>query len=368
MLHHTRRWNRDHLDELIELAERHGHAGLGGRLRRLGGLQRTDKALLRSDARGAAAPRGVADARRTGRRSLRGARTSRSSAHAGAVGETLWLLSNRANDPFDGAVCSPGSRLPGAPRPAGSQQASPTAVSSSLEDGRSDRVSGSDRRLASLRRGSSQSTCPPGWSTVPLPPQTRRLPARREGTYGEAPCVEEWKPLPPRLHDFVEVERPAGHGRFGIGVLEVMRDGMPLTNVTLERRAHAASVGARLPTEDEWQAAAAAGVSQRAVPHLWNWTESEHRDGRTRFAILKGGSDAGRLDPSGTSTPATCGRSVRQAAARRRRSPALTVDRVPAGGRPTMTRPLEGIRVVEAATLFAAPLRRCCSVTSALRS
>ena len=71
-----------------------------------------------------------------------------------------------------------------------------------------------------------------------------------------------------------------------------MRDGVPLTNVTLdEARAYAASVGARLPTEDEWQAAAAAGVLQRAMPHLWNWTESEHRDGRTRFAILKGGSD-----------------------------------------------------------------------------
>jgi len=123
-------------------------------------------------------------------------------------------------------------------------------------------------------------------------PQTAIFRRRETGTYGEAPYVEDWKPLPPRLHDFVEVERPPGRGPFAIGVHEVTRDGVPLTNVTLdEARAYAAAVGARLPTEDEWQAAAAAGVLERAVPQVWNWTESEHRDGRTRFAILKGGSD-----------------------------------------------------------------------------
>jgi hypothetical protein len=123
-------------------------------------------------------------------------------------------------------------------------------------------------------------------------PQTAVFRRRETGTYGEAPYVEEWKPLPPRLHDFVDVPRPAGGGPFAIGVHEVMRDGAPLTNVTLdEARAYAASLGARLPTEDEWQAAARGGVLERARPHLWNWTESEHRDGRTRFSILKGGSD-----------------------------------------------------------------------------
>ena len=30
---------------------------------------------------------------------------------------------------------------------------------------------------------------------------------------------------------------------------------------------------------------------ERSQPRVWEWTESEHRDGRTRFAILKGGSD-----------------------------------------------------------------------------
>jgi hypothetical protein len=35
--------------------------------------------------------------------------------------------------------------------------------------------------------------------------------------------------------------------------------------------------------------AAAAGLLSRLEPLVWNWTESEHTDGRTRFAILKGG-------------------------------------------------------------------------------
>nr|MBA2331853.1 SUMF1/EgtB/PvdO family nonheme iron enzyme [Actinomycetota bacterium] len=109
---------------------------------------------------------------------------------------------------------------------------------------------------------------------------------RETGTYGESPYVEEWKPLPPRLHDFVEVERPAPRGLFAISALDVK------TELDLaEARAYAASVGARLPTEDEWQLAAEAGVLDLSGPRVWNWTESEHSDGRTRFAILKGGSD-----------------------------------------------------------------------------
>jgi sulfatase modifying factor 1 len=121
-------------------------------------------------------------------------------------------------------------------------------------------------------------------------PASRRVTAlfrRREtGTYGDAPYVEEWKPLPPRLHDFVTVERPAPRGRFAITPRDV-QVGVDLA----EARAYAASVGARLPTEDEWQLAAEDGLLDLSGPRVWNWTESEHSDGRTRFVILKGGSD-----------------------------------------------------------------------------
>jgi formylglycine-generating enzyme required for sulfatase activity len=113
-----------------------------------------------------------------------------------------------------------------------------------------------------------------------------RFRRRETGVYGEVPYVEEWKPLPPRLHDFVEVDRPGPRGAFAIAVREE-----PVTGLTLdEARAYAAERGARLPTEDEWQQAAEAGVLDRDEPFVWNWTESEHTDGRTRFAILKGGS------------------------------------------------------------------------------
>jgi formylglycine-generating enzyme required for sulfatase activity len=134
------------------------------------------------------------------------------------------------------------------------------------------------------------------------PPRTTAVFRRREtGTYGEAPYVDEWKPLPPRLHDQVEVPHATVAARhFAIGRREVTNGELgrsgdpeaPATDVDLaEARAYASSVGARLPTEDEWQLAAEAGLLERARPLVWNWTESEHSDGRTRFAILKGGSD-----------------------------------------------------------------------------
>ena len=44
-----------------------------------------------------------------------------------------------------------------------------------------------------------------------------------------------------------------------------------------------------MPTEFEWQVAAADPAFRRAEPLVWNWTESEHSDGLSRFGILKGG-------------------------------------------------------------------------------
>ncbi|MEV4539079.1 SUMF1/EgtB/PvdO family nonheme iron enzyme [Asanoa sp. NPDC049518] len=139
---------------------------------------------------------------------------------------------------------------------------------------------------------------------------------RETGLYGEAPYVDEWKPLPPRLHHTATVRRSVHLGRFAIATHEVTHAeyaefwratgytplrperftagqgpaDAPVTNVDLaDARAYAAWAGLRLPTEDEWQVAAEAGLLARREPLVWNLTESEHSDGRTRFVILKGG-------------------------------------------------------------------------------
>jgi Sulfatase-modifying factor enzyme 1 len=140
---------------------------------------------------------------------------------------------------------------------------------------------------------------------------------RETGLYGESPYVDEWKPLPPRLHQPVTLIRDIVTPGFAIATHEVsVREfarfraesgyrptrperfehashgdpDAPVTHVELaDAQAYAAWAGLRLPTEDEWQLAAEAGHLQRRQPLVWNWTHSEHTDGRTRFAILKGG-------------------------------------------------------------------------------
>ena len=155
-----------------------------------------------------------------------------------------------------------------------------------------------------------------------------RYRARETGLYGEAPYVDEWKPLPPRLHHTatlhrtvylagVAVERTevtnAQYARFldatGYRPLRAERflahwaggrpapgtENAPVTHVDLaDARAYATWAGMRLPTEDEWQLAAETGRLRRGHPVVWNLTDSEHTDGRTRFCILKGGADFAR--------------------------------------------------------------------------
>ena len=155
-------------------------------------------------------------------------------------------------------------------------------------------------------------------SSVVVEPGQYDLPLtyrRREtGVYQGAPYVEEWKPLAPRLHDDRSETVAVTVGRVAVAATEVTAaefaaykgstDGSsapvvsvpatsgPATSVTLaDARAYAESVGARVPTEFEWQLAAARPGFERGEPRVWNWTESEHSDGITRFVMLKGGSD-----------------------------------------------------------------------------
>lgn len=292
MLHHTRRWNRDHSEELrsawlngvgVLVWENVFGSWVGwnerdrATLRWMTALQRRHSELLSEGEWTPLAARSD-DLRMVG-----------SCWRDGDV--ELWALANRYAEPFDGEVALGERRFHvGVPALglAAVADGSLTVADGGSDDFPARRVVRSETPRAPV------SGVPAGFVAGPEPrPLVARFRRRETGIYGEAPYVGVWKPLPPWLHDVVEVERPGSSGRYAIGVREVAdANGAPLTGLSLaEARAYAASAGARLPTEDEWQLAAEAGLLERASPLVWNWTESEHRDGRTRFAILKGGSD-----------------------------------------------------------------------------
>jgi Sulfatase-modifying factor enzyme 1 len=302
MLHHTRRWNRDHSDELRS-------AWLNG----VGmlvwenvfgswvGWNDRDKAMLRAMT---ALQRRHVDLLTTGEwtplAAQGGGSPPRVVASRWTDGETtLWAVANTGGEPFAGELIGAEVHVTvpagGIAAVVGGEQvmAAPDGEGAAFPARPPERVAAPVALVAGV---------PAGFAEAPTPPPriTAVFRRRETGIYDEAPYVEEWKPLPPRLHDFVEVTRETvAAPRYAIGVREVSngelgRDGppgAPATEIDLaEARVYAASFGARLPTEDEWQLAAEAGLLERGEPLVWNWTESEHTDGRTRFAILKGGS------------------------------------------------------------------------------
>ena len=292
MLHHTRRWNRDHSDELRS-------AWLNG----VGmlvwenvfgawvGWNERDRAMLQAHDGGAATARRPADDRRVD--AARGAQRRR-------LGRRLALAARRrralgAREPRlepvrrdDRSGRTRGRALAPAARPGG---------------GHLGRRRGDRRRVERVPRAADRtSRCRPAVSVAAVPDGFVRGARRRGRSSPGSGCARPASTARCRtsrsgsrcrrgLHASVEVDRPAPRGPFAIGVREVTdASGAPLTGLTLdEARAHAAAAGARLPTEDEWQLAAEAGLLERVEPLVWNWTESEHSDGRTRFAILKGG-------------------------------------------------------------------------------
>jgi formylglycine-generating enzyme len=281
MLHHTRRWNRSHLEELHS-AWLNG-VGLLVWENVFGswvGWNERDKALLRAML---PVQRRFAGLLAAGEWTPLAAASpdARVVASRWSDGETtLWALANRGGA-YAGPVGELQVELPAAGIAAfvGTEQLVAAGGDDTTFPAREPvRVPAPVARVAAV---------PDGFVEGPPPrPLTAVFRRRETGTYGEAPYVEEWKPLPPRLHDLVEVERPGPAGRFAISVREVA-NGLDLA----EARAYATERGARLPTEDEWQLAAEAGLLDLSGPRVWNWTESEHSYGRTRFAILKGGSD-----------------------------------------------------------------------------
>jgi hypothetical protein len=284
MLHHTRRWNRDHSDELRS-------AWLNG----VGMLvwENVFGSWVGWNERDRATLRGMLDVQRTHAELLTHGEWVPLAARSDdlrvvgslwrARDEELWALANRTEEPFDGEVSLDGRSV----------KVTLPALGLAAVTGDGVTVIGGGSSAYPARATVRIETphvpvarVPDGMVAVEPRPVVARFRRRETGIYGDVPYVEEWKPLPPRLHDFVTVERPAPRGRFAIGRREI-----PLTGLSLaEARAYAAAHGARLPTEDEWQIAAEEGLLERVEPLVWNWTESEHADGRTRFAILKGGS------------------------------------------------------------------------------
>ncbi|MFB9903989.1 formylglycine-generating enzyme family protein [Allokutzneria oryzae] len=167
------------------------------------------------------------------------------------------------------------------------------------------------------QRTSARRTVPDGMVAVAAVARTLtvRYRLREQGRPGQPPFVDEWKPLPSELHSMRSEEKRVELGPFAIDRAEISnaefarfvaetrheprcRHGAwdqwppeePAVHVDLDdAKAYARWAGLRLPTAEEWQVAAEAGVLERREPLVWNWTGSLSTDGRSRSVVLKGG-------------------------------------------------------------------------------
>ena len=212
----------------------------------------------------------------------------------------------------------------------------------------------------------------PGRSTAEPPENAIRVPAgrhrltvryrmRETGLYDEAPFVDEWKPLPPRLHDLRTVERvlvldhdvavaaaSVTEAEFGRFVAEAayrptvtnrflagsVGPEAPVTFVDLEdARAYAHWVGGRLPTEDEWQRAAE--LAGPAWPQDQSGLELDRERVQRRPDPLRAAQRRQQLSGHGLGVVLRRGTAVagvqRETAAARAGTGPVQPDRLPAG-------------------------------------
>jgi hypothetical protein len=348
MQHHIRRWHRDHSEELISawlngvgimVWEVVFGAWVGwnerdaATLRRMLPVQRRlHRWLVDGDWTPLAVcePSGLVGSTFAleGATLLVLANTSDSDVSYRPDGDGLWIPLH--DDPADGGE-NPSMTVPARGVAAALNAPSEDALPPGVDELRAELAGRAHVADGSFPHRRARRLPPPAWRGSPAPVTVRarlqneavplaagervitvRYRQRETGMYEGAPYVDEWKPLPPRLHDQRTLERVVTlPGGIRVGSLEVSAADyaeflaaigeqvpadaspeLPATGVTFARaREFAVWAGGRLPSEDEWQLAATEKGFGRRTPAVWNWTESEFSDGRTRFVMLKGGAD-----------------------------------------------------------------------------